>query len=61
MTDRTRAIASTILIIANILFVGIMVSVVYLLNWSGPGFALGLFGGAVLYLTYVRIKLGYWI
>ena len=48
------------LVAANVLLLAIMGAVVYALNWSGPGFALGCIVGAVFFFTYFRIKHGYW-
>lgn len=60
MIDRDKTWTAVFLVSANIIFLALLGFVVYLMNWSGPGFALGIGCGALVYLTYFRLKHGYW-
>jgi len=49
------------LIVFNLIVIGLGVSIVLLMKWSGPGFALGCVVGFFSWAIYARQKMGYWV
>jgi len=58
---RGRLVTNIFLVLANVAFVAIMLGLVWLFRWSGPGFMAGALAGVATFAVYTRLKMGYWI
>lgn len=50
-----------LLVLMNIIVLVVAVLLLRFMQWSGPGFALGIISGVLTFFIYTRLKLGYWI
>lgn len=51
---------AVLIVLANLAIGAALLGIAYFMNWAGPGYALGVMTGMMLFASWIRITDGKW-